>query len=183
MTNFYIDIETNGRDPNNDQILSIQYQKLDMATGEARGDLKILTAWGENTERSILEEFIKTSGIMDTNDWAFVPVGFNLKFEDQFLSTRPLIYNLPAIRRLSMDKPILDLKHCAVIINRGNFKGCGLDKLTGKPMNGEIIPIWFKNGEYEKILDYIKTEAREFVEFNKLLYREMPLLVKRSENV
>jgi hypothetical protein len=63
-------------------------------------------------------------------------------------------------------------------MNQGEFKGSGLDKLTGKKSNGANIPIWYNNHEYEKIIEYIKQEAEEFIKFNVWLYKKLPLLLE-----
>ena len=59
-------------------------------------------------------------------------------------------------------------------MNRGEFKGSGLDKITGKEGTGKNVPMWYNNREYELIIRYIKTETNEFIKFNKWLYKKMP---------
>ena len=62
-------------------------------------------------------------------------------------------------------------------MNSGEFKGSGLDKITGKEGTGKNVPIWYNNGEYELIIRYVQTETKEFVIFNKWLYKKMPGLL------
>lgn len=57
---YYLDIETNARgqkpDIENDEILTIQFQKLSTRSGRKEGDLTILKSW-ESSEEKILKEF------------------------------------------------------------------------------------------------------------------------------
>ena len=133
MPQYYLDIETTGLNPLADKIVTIQYQELDRTTGEAIGDLNILRAW-ESSEKEIIEQFILGSRVLDPYPFSFVPIGFNLNFEHNFLKTRSEKNELPSIDILS--HPFLDLRIIGVIMNKGEFKGSGLDKLTGKERNG-----------------------------------------------
>ena len=60
MPDYYFDIETNpgGQMPDfaGDEILTIQFQRLDSRTGERKGELNVLKSW-ESSERDILEKF------------------------------------------------------------------------------------------------------------------------------
>ncbi len=174
MGNYYLDIETTGLNPEKDQIITIQYQELDRRTGEAIGELRILKSW-ESSEKEIIEQFISDSKILDNYRFSFVPIGFNLNFEHNFLKTRTEKNGLPQIDILN--NPFLDLKIIGVIMNKGEFKGAGLDKLTGKEKNGSHIPGWYQNKEFDKIIEYIKIETREFIKFNSWLHKKLPGLL------
>ena len=91
MPNFYLDIETTGLNPKIDKIITIQFQRLDKNTAEASGELTILKEW-ESSEKHIIEEFSKLTGINDENPFSFVPVGFNLSFEHNFLRQRSISF-------------------------------------------------------------------------------------------
>ena len=80
--NYYLDIETTGKDPIQDKIITIQYQKLDRYTAKPTDSLKILKEW-ESDEKTILTQFISDSNV-DGTIWDFVPFGFNLAFEHKF---------------------------------------------------------------------------------------------------
>jgi len=60
MAEYYFDIETYspGERPNpeKDKIIVIQYQKIDLRSGEPRGDLIILKEW-ESSEKEIVTQF------------------------------------------------------------------------------------------------------------------------------
>ncbi len=173
MGNFYFDIETNGLDPKKDKIVTIQFQPLDRNTGKPAGKLTILKEW-ESTERDILQRFIAESRIMDEYPFTFVPVGYNLNFEHNFLRERSALHSFTPIDILN--KPFIDLRAIGVLMNKGEFKDSGLDKISGKQSNGREIPRWYNNKEYEKIIEYIESEAREFVKLTAWLYKRMPEL-------
>lgn len=170
MGNFYLDIETTGIDETKDKIVTIQFQELDRYTGKAIGELIILKEW-ESSEKEILEKFIEVSGILN-GDWNFVPVGFNLGFEHNFLFKRAELNGLPPLDILN--KPFIDLRAIGILMNKGQFKGASLDNLTGKKSNGSKIPLLYKNQQYNEIIEYIKDETQEFLKFNNWLYKEMP---------
>jgi len=176
MPNYYFDIETTGLNPKKDKIITIQFQKLDRNTGKAIGPLKILKEW-ESSERGILQEFLGKSGILDDNDWSFVPVGYNLSFEHNFLKERTAVHSFTPID--IMQKPSIDLRAIGILMNKGEFRGSGLDKITGKASNGRNIPSWYHGGEFDKIISYIENEAKSFIELHSWLLKEMPECMKK----
>ena len=40
-------------------------------------------------------------------------------------------------------------------MNRGEFRGSGMDKITNKPHDGKIVVDWYNEGNYKNIEDYI----------------------------
>jgi|SRR3989344_5920599 len=175
MTNYYLDIETTGLDPKESKIITIQFQKLDRYTGKPEGDLVILKEW-ESSEKEILSDFIEMTGIINAeDDFNFVSTGYNLGFEHNFLKERTKINGLPVIDILN--KPFIDLRSIGILMNSGQFKGSGLDKITGKKSDGSNIPNWYLTKEYQKIIDYILNETEEFLFFNSWLYSRMPELL------
>ena len=176
MGNFYFDIETTGFTPKTDKIITIQYQELDRSTGEAIGELIILKEW-ESSEREILEKFIKDSKIASNYAFDFIPTGYNLGFEHNFLKERTALHSMTPVDILN--KPYLDLRAFGILMNKGEFKGSGLDKISGKTTDGSIIPTWYKNKEFDKITKYVEDEAKSFIQLNAWLHKEMPKFLER----
>ena len=177
--NYYLDIETTGLDELHDKIITIQYMELERNTAKPVGPLKILKAW-DSDEKTILTDFISDSGITNNYKFTFIPVGFNLQFEHSFFWQRCMSNGLKPIGIL--DRPFLDLKTVGVIMNKGEFKGASLHKLTNKPHGGGDIPQLYNEKKYEEIESYIKKEAEEFSNFCCLLYKELPQLFERLKN-
>ncbi len=173
MANFYLDLETTGIDPQGDQILTVQFQPLDRTTGRPTGPLRILKAW-ESSERQFLAQFIAECGLLDPYPFAFIPVGFNLMFEHNFLKTRSVAHGLPEIDILA--RPFIDLKVVGVLMRQGEFKGTSLDTLTGKQGTGSRIAGWYAAHDFDAIVGYIEQEAREFISFHAWLCSRMPLI-------
>ena len=176
MGNYYFDIETTGLDPRRDKIITIQYQKVDRNTGKPLGKLVVLKEW-ESSEREILQEFLDKSGIMEDYAFSFVPVGYNLTFEHNFLKERTAVHSFQPIDILK--KPSIDLRAIGVLMNKGEFKGSGLDKITGKPRDGSSIPSWYHGKEYGRIIEYVNREAEAFLELYSWLLVEMPRFLEK----
>lgn len=176
MPNFYLDIETTGLDSTKDKIITIQFVELERNTGKQVGELKILKEW-ELGEKEVLRQFIIQSSITNSYAFSFVSVGYNLGFEHNFLLERCKAHDLDPIDILH--KPFLDLRSVGILMNKGEFKGSGLDKITGKPQSGSAIPQWYNDKKYSEIENYIKTEASEFIIFCSWLYREFPAMLDK----
>ena len=174
MATFYLDIETTGLDPSKDKIITIQFLELDRYTGDVAGELVILKEW-ESSEKEIISQFIEKSNILHEYDFSFVPIGYNLGFEHNFLKARSELNGLPSLDILHC--PFIDLRAVGILMNYGQFKGSRLSDITGKKGTGILIPGWYSNKEYDKILDYIKNETEEFIKFNRWLYKRMPGLL------
>ena len=125
--------------------------ELERNTAKPIAPLKILKEW-ESDEKTILKRFIED--FRPEYRWAFVPVGYGLSFEHKFFWQRCISNGLKPIDVLG--RPFLDLKTVAVIMNRGEFKGAGLDNITNKPHGGGKIPQWYEEKKYAEIENYIK---------------------------
>ena len=176
MGNYYFDIETTGLDPKTSKVITIQYQELDRKTGEPAGKLVILKEW-ESTETNILQKFISDLRVLGPYPFTFVPTGYNLNFEHNFLKERTTLLSMAPIDILT--KPFIDLRAFGIIMNNGEFKGSGLDKITGKPMDGSQVPHWYTNKEYNKIEAYIEGETKSFLQLNAWLYKKMPAFLEQ----
>jgi len=171
MGNFYLDIETTGLDPKTSKIVTIQFQELERNSGRRKGELVILKEW-ESSEKQIVKEFAEVYGDGTTDKWKFIPSGFNLGFEHNFLRHKAEQYYLPPLDILN--RPFIDLHSVAILMNRGEFKGSGLDKVSKKSGSGKDIPIWYENKQYDRIIKYVQDEAKSFIELHADLYEELP---------
>ena len=174
MGTYYLDIETTGLDEVEDKIITIQYVELERGTGKPLDELTILKEW-ELGEKEMLRRFIEDSPILNTYQFDFVPVGYNLGFEHKFLLSKSSKYDdLFPISILS--RPCIDLRSVGILMNKGEFKDSGLDKLTGKKHNGQPIINWYNEKKYSEIENYIQNETVEFVKWYSWLHRELPQL-------
>ena len=172
--NYYLDIETTGLDELHSKIITIQYMELERNTAKPVGPLKILKEW-ESDEKTILKRFI--DDFVPGNQWAFIPIGFNLQFEHKFLWQRCISNALQPVDILNC--PFLDLKTVAVLMNKGEFKGASLHQMTNKPRGGGNIPQLYADKNFDEIEGYIKKETDEFVGLAQWLYREMPQMLEK----
>lgn len=175
---YYLDIETTGFTPENSKVITIQYCKLERYTGKRIGQLYILKEW-ESSEREILQKFINSVNLQDTYPFTFIPVGYNLKFENNFLYHRSMCHNLFPIKIFS--RPYIDLHQLSILMNKGEFKGTKLNNFTNKPSDGSDIPNWYSQREYDKIINYITRETAEFVKFIEWAYKTIPDLKPKLE--
>ena len=76
----------------------------------------------------------------------------------------------------------MDLKTVAVLMNKGEFKGASLHKMTNKPHSGAIVVQWYGEKKYAEIENYIKTETDEFSNFCVRLYEEIPPLLEAIDS-
>jgi hypothetical protein len=184
MVNFYLDIETHGKrdmkpHPDRDEIITIQYQKLSKE-GKPIEDLVILKSW-ESSEEDIIKKFYEI--FVNDNVFEFLPIGFNLIYELSFLYTKFKKYNLPLkssfMDYLLEERPIIDLSHSFKIANNLEFKGYGLDKMTNKKTSGKSILDWYENKEYDKIEEYIRDEAKSFLDVLQIVKEDLNLSKKK----
>ena len=170
MAEYYFDIETYspGEKPNpdNDKIITIQFQRIDLRTGKSIGELRILREW-DSSEKYIVTEFYNTFFRDGLHIFDFVAVGFGLNFEWEFLISKFEKYFGKKIssRELHYSRPHVDIKPIIVLLNNGSFKEAKLDKFTKKQSDGKVIKQMYENREWENIDNYIKKEAEAFLEF------------------
>ena len=174
MTEYYLDFETQGTNPENHKIITIQFQRVDTKTGRASGNLEILKEW-ELSESEMLERFL--SRFHSEHQWGFVPIGFNLRFELLFLRHRA---KSVMDRDLNLDwlyyeQPWLDIKPVLIMINSGQFSTT-LDCFVKKSMDHSKVPIWYEKSMYDKIIDYIKDETKRFLHAYQFLKLKLPVL-------
>ncbi|MFH0971822.1 MAG: hypothetical protein V1835_04615 [Candidatus Micrarchaeota archaeon] len=180
MAKFYFDIETYGPNiapsPFTDKIITVQYQPLDDATGEAKGDLVILKEW-ESNEAEILKKIWPM-----LKKWEFIMVGNNLSYERRFLIEKARQYGWFNLNeyQLNYEFPAIDLQSIFVILNKGQFRGCGMHNFTEKKMDGSKIKGWYENSQYAEIENYVKDEAAGFIKFYSELCKKLPEIFPRK---
>jgi hypothetical protein len=174
LTEYYFDTETTGIEPEEDKIITIQWQPLSSLSGEPVGELEILKEW-ESSEESIISRFLPK--VQQENPWEFIMVGKNLLFDFMFLSKRSASYGIRNVDlRFLYSRVSLDIKPILVMMNRGSFRG--YDKVMDK--EGELakvdIPSLYRDGKYEDIVRYVSQETQTFVGFYQMLKKEMPTI-------
>ncbi|MCH7559830.1 MAG: ribonuclease H-like domain-containing protein [Thaumarchaeota archaeon] len=180
MGNYYLDIETTGLDPVDSKIITIQYVELERGTGKQIGDVKILKEW-EHGEKEMIAKFIEKTPITSFYGFDFVSIGYNLGFEHKFLFEKTKQHQLDSIN--IFNRPFIDLHSIGIMMNKGEFLGSGLDKLTGKPQSGSVIPDWYVEQDYTNIENYIIKETEEFVKFLVWTHDTLPSLRSNLDNV
>jgi len=153
------------------KIITIQYQFLDSA-GKPKGELQIFREW-ESSEESIIKKAYAL--VNPQTKWEVIPVGQNILFDLGMLKGRAAEYGINYEEWfIYNDLPKIDVKAILQGMNGFQFKDSGLDKFTGKESSGIDVPLWYANKEYERILDYIRKEAKEFIEFYSKLKILLP---------
>lgn len=180
MPEYYLDIETNPKGPKpdaeNDEILTIQFQRLGQVSGRKEENLVILKSW-ESSEENILKKFY--SIFQPNRPFAFIPIGINLHFEFFMLHNRWKKFGLDVpLKTLTCDHPHLDIRPILVILNNGSFMGATLNKFTGKTQTGDSIPKWYAKKDYPAIEKYIQDEAEEFIKLYQKLKERIPLVLQ-----
>src|SRR3989338_1794788 len=190
MAEYYFDIETYspGEKPNpeEDKIITIQFQRIDLRTGKPREELVILKEW-ESSEEQIVKEFYNRFFAENCKIWDFVPVGFNLNFEWEALISKFNKYLGLKLNSKNMhySRPHIDLKSTTVLLNDGTFKYARLDKFTSKKSDGSVINGLYSSGKTKEIEDYIKEEADAFLDYLQKIKKHLdiiaPELIKVKE--
>jgi hypothetical protein len=155
---YYFDMETTGDDPQQDRIVTIQYQALadDLSPS---GMLQVMAEW-EWGEKQIIQ-LVLEKGILEPT-WDFVPVGNRLRFDLTFLVERAtkwrlIDWDLAKLKYYWFTKPYLDLAPILVMLNRGAFSGSSLHSYSDKE-SGARIPKMYRQGRFLEIIDYVGRE-------------------------
>ena len=187
MPEYYFDIETYSPEekpnPETDKIISIQFQRIDLRTGKARGNLVILKEW-RSSEEEIVREFYNKFFANEINIWDFIMVGHNLKFEFEFLISKfeKYLNKKLSSRDLHYKRPHIDIQPIIVLLNDGNFVGASLDKFTKKKQNGKVISNYYENKQYDEIEMYINDETEAFLEFLQKIKSNIKKLIENDED-
>ena len=158
MALYYFDVETEGEDPQQDRLVTIQFQQL---SDDLRpiGTLTVLTEW-EWGEKEMLRSVLQ-KGVLDAT-WDFVPVGNRLRFDLTFLMERATHHKVrewtpSEIRRFWFEKPMLDLGDVLVLMNAGKFAGSSIENFVDKRPSGDV-PLLYRQGRFKEILEYVERE-------------------------
>ncbi len=160
LTEFYLDLETEGTDPQQDKILTIQYQALD--GGRPVGTFQILAEW-EWGEKQIVRAIVE-KGVLEPT-WDFVPVGNRLKFDLTFLMQKAEKYGLKrftveSLRYYWFTKPLVDLAPVLFLMNGGRFEGSSASALADTS-GGSAVPGLYRQAKYAEIIAYVTREKDE----------------------
>ncbi|MFQ5838907.1 MAG: hypothetical protein ACE5HJ_09050 [Thermoplasmata archaeon] len=169
MTEYYLDIETEGDDPLQDRIITIQFQQLEK--GDPVGNFNILVEW-EWGEKEIIRSILE-KGLLDVG-WDFVPIGNRLNFDITFIVERAgkhklISWDPSQLKYYFFKKPMLDLWPVLVLMNRGRFQGSSLTAFSQKKDRGSLVTSLYRQGDYQSILRYIEEEREAVLD----LYREV----------
>lgn len=180
MTEYYFDTETTDLDPTFGKVITIQWRQLHHGQPDwDESELHVETEW-EVGEAALVEKALEI-GVFDIGRetmWDFIPVGNNLTFDLCFLYRRALKHDLVPDIGVPLDyvlreKPRIDIRDILVLMNDFSFRGSGLHSFT-KKLRGNHIPYWYGNEQYDRILEYVDLEQREFI---SLLREVRPVLM------
>jgi len=176
MAEYYFDMETTGFNFDEDEIITIQWQRLNGFTGEPISELNLLKRW-ESSEKDILKTFLPN---LRCKPFDFIFIGKNLLFDFCLLNQRLKQHNLGEIDlRCLYERVSLDIKPILVMMNKGNF--IGYDKMLPKtnPLTNDQIPRLYREGKFPEIIQYIEDETKDFIKAYQIFKKEMPLFRDR----
>jgi hypothetical protein len=157
-------------DPAVDTVITIQYQKIDLTSGEPLEKLTILKAW-ESSEQHIVTTLYNQFFRPEVPVTHFIPVGMNLDYAYELIIAKCKKYQLPAItsRQLYYQRPRFDLASVLVLLNDGRFAGARLDSFTSKKSDAGRINKWYDNKDFKKIEHTLQDEAETFLKLLQYL--------------
>jgi len=170
---YYFDVETTGDDPQQDRIVTVQYQPLadDLAPV---GSFQVIAEW-EWGEKQVIQ-MVLDKGVLEPT-WDFVPVGNRLRFDLTFLIERAtkwklIDWDLAKLKYYWFTKPYVDLGPILVLLNRGQMAGSSLHVFADKE-SGARVPNMYRLGRYAEIIEYVTRERDAAVD---LLHESLEVL-------
>jgi hypothetical protein len=151
-------------DPATDNLITIQYQKIDLPTGEPLEPMVILRSW-KSSEKEIVTAFYNEFFRPATPVTHFIPVGLNLDYAFEMLVAQFRKHNLPAIssHELYYQRPRFDLRPIIILLNDGRFAGASLNAFSLKQGDTRHMEKWVDKKDYDRIDHYIREEAGRFL--------------------
>jgi hypothetical protein len=176
MPAYYLSIEGiktgEKSDPATDRLISLQYQKIDLTTGETLDVLVILREW-ESSEKEIVTTFYNQFFRPGTPVTQFIPVGLNLDYTYEMLLALFRKYGLapPTSHELWYQRPRFDLRPIIILLNNGRFAGASLDAFSLKKGEDRHMEKWYDKEEFGRIEHYVREEATRFLKVLQYLSR------------
>jgi hypothetical protein len=157
-------------DPSEDKLITIQYQKIDLTSGEPLGELTILKEW-ESSEKDIITKFYNEFFRPDIPVTHFIPVGMNLDYEYEMMISKLKKYNLPVITsyQLYYQRPRFELRPVIILLNDGRFTGARLDAFSSRKYDGSHMKKWYEKTEFKRIEYFIREETEAFLKLLQYL--------------
>lgn len=172
-------------DPATDKLITIQYRKMDLTTGEPLGELKILKEW-ESSEKEIVTTFYNEFFKPDVPFTQFIPVGMGLDYEYEMIIAKFKKYNLSTITShdLYYRRPRFDLKPVIILLNDGRFNGARIDAFSEKKSDKGLVKGWYEKKEFRKIERSIRDDADGFLKLLQYLNKNKDLMgvTKKGES-
>lgn len=171
-------------DPATDRLVTLQYQKIDLTTGEPLDVLVICREW-ESSEKEIVTAFYNQFFRPGTPVTQFIPVGLNLDYPYEMLLALFRKYGLapPTSHELWYQRPRFDLRPVIVLLNNGRFAGASLDAFSIKKGEDRHMEKWYDKKEFGRIEHYVREEAARFLKMLQYLSRNksrMGITVKEA---
>jgi hypothetical protein len=151
-------------DPATDRLVTLQYQKIDLTTGETLDVLVIHRVW-ESSEKEIVTSFYNQFFRPGTPVTQFIPVGLNLDYTYEMLLALFRKYDLapPTSCELYYQRPRFDLRSIVVLLNNGRFAGASLDAFSLKKGEDRHMEKWIDKKEFGRIEHYVREEVTRFL--------------------
>ena len=168
---YYFDLETEGEDPKQHGIITIQYAKLCLEDSqlEPLSNIEILKVWERGSEKELIEKFLEVSEFFNCL-FCFIPVGVALIFDILFLCERAKIHGLLDkdldCGMFLHEKPLIDFKPIFILLNDFRFKDWNklIDRFMRIGISSRDVPELYKSRDFNKIIDYIIDEFKATLE-------------------